>query len=180
MKYYKKLCGKHIYLSPMNVEDAEQYVTWLSNAEMTDRLGQTANVIGLESEKEWIAKNSSEKEFAIVLNDSDLLIGNCGFNWTDPVKRSGEIGIFIGDKENRGKGYGAEAVRLLLEFGFNVLNLHSICLTCFSFNGEAAACYKKCGFSEAGRKREASFCNGKYCDVIIMDILENEFRKEIN
>lgn len=176
MKYFKKLAGKYVYLSPMNAEDAEKYVAWLSSAETTDGLGQTANVVSLESEKEWIAKNSSGKEFAIVLNENDALIGNCGFNWTDPAKRSGEIGIFIGDKENRGKGYGSEAIALLLEFGFNVLNLHSVSLNFYSFNEQAAACYKKCGFREAGRKREAYFCNGKYHDILTMDILEDEYR----
>jgi len=176
MKYYKKLCGKHIYLSPMSVEDAEKYTEWFSNAEMTDGLGQTANVTSVESEKEWITKNSSSREFAIVLNESDTLIGNCGFNWINTTARSAEIGIFIGDRENRGKGYGSEAVGLLLEFGFNVLNLHSTGLNLFSFNEEAAACYKKCGFKEAGRRRESYFCNGKYYDTILMDILENEFR----
>ena len=176
MKYFKKLCGKHVYLSPMNTEDAEQYAAWLNSAEITDRLGQTANVVSLESEKEWISKNNTGKQFAVILQETDTLIGSCGLNRSDPVRRAGEIGIFIGDPENRGRGYGTETVQLLLEFAFNVLNLHSVGLNFFSFNVQAEACYKKCGFRETGRRREAYFCNGTYYDVVMMDILEDEYR----
>lgn len=73
------------------------------------------------------------------------------------------------------KGYGTEAIRLLLDYGFNYMNLHSVKLELMSFNERALKCYKKCGFKETGRIRENRFINGNYYDTITMDILEREF-----
>lgn len=91
------------------------------------------------------------------------------------MNRTATLGIFIEDKEYLSKGYGTEAIRLLLDYGFNYMNLHSIKLHLMSFNERALKCYKKCGFKETGRIRENRFINGKYYDTIAMDILESEF-----
>ncbi|MDO7205773.1 GNAT family protein [Paraclostridium bifermentans] len=61
----------------------------------------------------------------------------------------------MGDKDNWGNGYGKEALSLLLDFGFNLLNLNNIVLKVYSFNKQAIKCYSKIGFKEAGRLREA-------------------------
>lgn len=87
------------------------------------------------------------------------------------------MGIFIGEKDYLSKGYGTEAIRLILDFGFNYMNLHNIKLELISFNERALKCYKKCGFVETGRTRENVFVNGKYYDTISMDILSNEFNE---
>ncbi|HJJ12661.1 MAG TPA: GNAT family N-acetyltransferase [Clostridiaceae bacterium] len=85
------------------------------------------------------------------------------------------LGIFIGDEDFRNNGYGSEVIKLLLEYGFRYLNLHSIKLDLLSCNERAHKCYLKCGFKDAGRTRENVFVNGKYYDKLHMDILENEF-----
>ncbi len=174
MKYFKKLVGERIYLSPMNVEDARQYVEWLSDFRTTDGIGTSCKMTNIEAEIEWI-KNNIDYQFAIVNLENDELIGNCGIMRINNIDRCAEVGIFIGDEENRNKGYGAEALRLLLDYGFNYLNLHNIRLGVKSFNERAIACYKKVGFKEYGRRREAYFLNGKYYDNVFMDILDREF-----
>lgn len=181
MKYFKKLEGERIYLSPISIEDAEIYVKWLSDRSVTDGIGGTKNLGNIEGEKAWIAKclEEGKKNFAIVLKENDKLIGNCGLDGFDNVARSATLGIFIGDEEYRGNGYGAEAIKLLLEYGFNTLNLHNICLGVFSFNERAIACYKKVGFKEYGRRHECYFLDGKYHDRIEMEILEDDYRDKI-
>jgi len=82
----------------------------------------------------------------------------------------------IGEVEHHGKGYGTEAVRLVLDFGFNTLNLNNITLSVHEDNNAGIACYKKLGFKEYGRRRECFFKNGKNIDVIYMDILAREFK----
>ena len=86
------------------------------------------------------------------------------------------LGIFIGDENYRNKGYGTEAIRLILEFGFKYLNLHSIRLDFLAINERAHKCYLKCGFKDTGKSREQIFLNGKYYDRSHMDILEHEFQ----
>ena len=108
---------------------------------------------------------------------NDKLIGNCGFNEIDYKHRKAEIGLFIGDENNRSKGYGKEILKLLLDYGFNYLNLHSINLNVMDFNPRAIRCYEKCGFKEYGRRRKCKFINGKYYDSVCMDILKEEFNE---
>ena len=180
MKYLKKISGKNVYLSPISLEDVGIYTKWLNDMEITDRINKSCFVTNEVSEKAWIENSLSNRlsNFAIINIENDKLIGNCSFNKIDQISRTATIGIFIGDKENRGKGYGSEALKLLLNFGFNYLNLNNIDLHVFSFNENAIACYKKVGFKEYGRRHSAYFCNGKYHDVIYMEILSNEFKGE--
>ena len=180
MKYYKKLIGERIYLSPVSIEDAEKYVEWFCDFKMTDGINKSSSLVTIEAEREWIENTlkNNELNFAIVNLENDELIGNCGFTNISYKNRIGEVGIFIGEEAKRSNGYGAESLRLLLDFGFNYLNLHSIMLAVMSFNERAIACYKKAGFKEAGRLRDNYFLNGKYYDVVYMDILEDEFEGE--
>ena len=179
MRYFKKLVGERIYLSPMNIEDAEKYIEWFSDFRTTDGIGSSSKLMTIEAEREWIESNNKKQEynFAIVDLETDQLIGNCGIDRINAKDRKATLGVFIGEEENRGKGYGAEALKLLLDYGFNYLNLHNIELSVMAFNERAIACYKKVGFKEVGRRRESYFLNGKYYDHIMMDILDREFEE---
>lgn len=178
MKYFKKLVGDKIYLSPRNIEDAEIYAKWINDFEVTDYTGYSSKVMDIEGEKEYLsstAKKTNSMPFAIVKQENDELIGTAGFDKLDYINRVGTIGIMIGEQENREKGYGTETINLLLDFGFNYLNLNNINLYVMEFNPRAIACYKKCGFKEMGRRRKTVFLNGKYYDKLYMDILKEEF-----
>ena len=176
MKYFKKLLGDRIYLSPRSCEDAEKFTEWLNDFQITDYTGRSAQLMTLEAEKKYLEeKNNPEATFAIVTIDENKMIGTIGLEQINWINRTAVLGVFIGDKEYLSKGYGTEAIRLILDFGFNYLNLHSIKLNVMSFNERALKCYKKCGFKETGRARESKFINGKYYDTISMDILSNEF-----
>ena len=178
MKYFKKLVGDKIYLSPRNIEDAEIYVKWINDFEVTDFTGYSSKIMDIEGEKEYLnstARKTNNISFAIVKQENDELIGTAGFDKLDYINRVATLGIMIGEQENRDKGYGAETINLLLDFGFNYLNLNNINLYVMEFNPRAIACYKKCGFKEMGRRRKTVFLNGKYYDKLYMDILKEEF-----
>lgn len=171
MKYYKKLVGHKVYLSPMCMEDAETYTKWLNDPLVTENLGMPSNLVSVPGEKDWISKNSQGTQFAIVKTETDQLIGNCGFNAVNQIHQCAEVGIFIGDEENRNNGYGSEAMSLLVDFGFNYLNLNNIMLKVYAFNDRAINCYKKAGFKEIGRRRQAYYLKGKHHDQIFMDVI---------
>ena len=171
MKYFKKIVGERLYLSPMNVEDAENYVNWLNSRNVSDNLGMTASVVRVPGEKEYIeSKKSNDYDFSIVLND-DTLIGNISLMDVDNVSGKATLGVFIGDESNRNKGYGTEAIKLLVDYGFNILRLHNIDLKVFDFNEGAIKSYEKAGFKEYGRRHESYFLDGKYHDEICMEII---------
>ena len=109
--------------------------------------------------------------------DDDKMIGTVSLEDINHINRCATLGIFIGDKDFRGKGYGTEAIKLVLEYGFKYLNLKNVKLDLMEFNERALKCYKKCGFKEYGRRRNCKFINGKYYDSIAMDILAEEFKE---
>ena len=103
------------------------------------------------------------------------MIGSVSLEKIDWKDRNATLGIMIGEEEYRSKGYGTEAIRLILEYGFKYLNLQNIKLDLMEFNERALKCYQKCGFKEYGRRRKCKYINGKYYDTISMDILAEEF-----
>lgn len=177
MSGIRKVSGSHVYLAPMAVEDAPLYVRWLNDPEIAVYLNAFSVTIGLEREQEFLAQSLREQrpEFGIRLVADDRLIGNCGIVNIDQVNRKAEIGIFIGERDLLGQGYGREAVMLLLDYGFNILNLNNIYLRPYSFNTRAIRCYEACGFKQAGRLREAKIINGEKYDELLLDILASEF-----
>jgi len=177
MPYYRKLTGERLYLSPFDADDTEiytQWAQWMNDRAVADNYGGHHNLVSLAGAKKTLEELKGCR-FAIVLLDGDVLIGHISLHDIDHLNRHAFIGIFIGEEEHRGKGYGAEAIRLVLEYGFKTMNLHSILLSVIADNAAAIACYKKAGFREAGRRREYKFKDGKYIDVIYMDLLEHEF-----
>lgn len=180
MKYFKKLEGKNIYLAPMMVEDAKTYCKWMNDSRVTDGINKTKDVITLENEIEYITESNKQGKyfFGIVKKENDELIGSCSLHQVDWSNRSAVVGIQIGEETARGKGYGQEVLKVLLNYGFNELGFHNIQLGVYSFNEQAIACYKKVGFKEAGRTREVRWHDGKWYDAITMDILDREFNKE--
>ena len=180
MQYFKKLLGDNLYLSPKDVseEEIEKFTEWMNDFEVTDYTGRTGYITTLSGEKEYLedsAKNTDNRTFDIIELNNNKLIGTVGLEHINWIARSAVLGIFIGDSDYRNNGYGTEAIKLLLEYGFKYLNLHSIRLDLLSANERAHKCYLKCGFKDAGKSREEIFLNGKYYDKLHMDILENEF-----
>ena len=175
MKYFKKLVGDRIYLSPRNSEDVEIFTEWLDDFETTDFLGKSGLLTTLNEEREYLENNTPEASFAIVTLENNKIIGTVSLEKINHINRCATLGIFIGNKKFRSKGYGTEAIKLILEYGFKYLNLQNIKLDLMEFNGRALKCYQKCGFKEYGRRRKCKYIDGKYYDSISMDILAEEF-----
>jgi len=106
-------------------------------------------------------------------------IGNVDLHDIDARNRTAELGIIIGEKDARGRGLGTEAVRLACDYGFHVLELHSIMLLTFGWNIAGQKAYTKAGFRECGRRREARYFAGRYWDDITYDLLREEFESPV-
>ena len=177
MRYYPKIIGERLYLSPTNAGDEEQYVKWMNDKAVAVNFSQYKVVVASKNELKWLFEPGNDvHRYAIVLADGDVMIGSISLHNIDHLNRNAFIGIFIGEEEHRGKGYGAEAIRLILGFGFNTLNLNNIMLSVDADNIAGIKCYKNVGFSEAGRRREWKFMEGKYVDVLFMDMLAREYK----
>ena len=114
--------------------------------------------------------------FGIETLESGELIGLISLEDVSWISRHGFVGMFaIFNDEYRGKGYGRDAMIVLLDVAFSVLDLHNVSLWVGDFNDHAIGLYTKIGFSRCGTLREMAFRNGKRYNVVIMDILKPEF-----
>ncbi len=172
MKYFKKLEGEHVYISPMNIDDAEIFTKWLNDPKITQFLTIHNSLVSISGEKDYV-ENFCKEEFhmSIIKKENDELIGNIGLDAIDYKNGTAELGIFIGDEENLSKGYGSEAIKLLTDYAFKELRLHSIMLRTYDINERAQKAYQKCGFKEFGRWHESLYRDGKYHDVIYMELI---------
>ena len=177
-KYLKTLIGDNIYFSPISLDDIEEYTEMINDIKVSVGLGSVSytNITDFESEKEFLTSIKKGKMFAVRLLENDELLGNIGFNSLDMVNRNGALGVLIGNPKYQRKGYGTEALKLILDYGFSFLNLRNISLNVFEYNKPAYNLYKKIGFKEVGRLRKAVEIMGKTYDIIIMDMLKEEFQ----
>lgn len=132
----------------------------------------------LESEEKWYESMADSKDsysFAIEDLKTGLYIGGCGINNIDWKNSVVTIGIFIGNKDYLSKGYGTDAMKVLVKFIFDEMNINKIKLNVYSFNARAIRCYEKCGFKKEGILRQEIFREGKYYDEIVMGILRKEY-----
>jgi len=102
-------------------------------------------------------------------------IGQCALFQFDQVARTCELGITIGDKDYWGRGYGREAVGLLLDYGFRFHNLRRVFLSVNGNNERAICAYRACGFEEEGRLRDHVWNDNTYVDLVYMGILREEW-----
>ena len=106
------------------------------------------------------------------------LIGHISLKGVRSINRSASVSIAIYGENNRGKGFGTDAMKVLLKIGFDYLNLHRIGLNVFATNPRAIHVYEKVGFTKVGEMRHTDYVNGKYVNDVAMDILEDEWREK--
>ncbi len=173
-----KINGNRIHLAPIDTADLDIYIRWLNDIETYVFLDIAPMVINKLTEQEYLdnALKNGEQVFGIRLNSDQRLIGNCGLINIDHINRKAELGIFLAEQNCLSQGLGSEAIALLLDYGFNILNLNSVFLRCYEYNKRALRCYEKCGFKLTGRWRQAKIINGRKYDDLLMDVLAEEFQ----
>ncbi len=129
----------------------------------------------------WFEKDSEEKDetvfqFLIRTLQDERLIGFVGLWDVEWNHGDAEVGIGIGDRESWGKGYGTDAMRVILRYGFTELNLKRITLGVFDYNTRAIRSYEKAGFIHEGRMRKAVYRDGSRMDIVYMGILREEWQ----
>ncbi len=174
--------GELVALGPLREEHLPLYTRWMNEFDTTSRLGMAPRPFTVEQESAWFDKAASDTgppTFTIYERATWRPIGNCGLHVIDTTNHRTDLGIMIGEPDARGKGYGTEAMRLLLDYAFTILGMHNVMLTVYAFNVPAIRSYEKVGFREFGRRRESQWHNGRYWDTIYMDILASEFESPV-
>lgn len=129
----------------------------------------------LQAEFDSQAGSGGRNGSSFAIEADGKLIGQCALFRFDDVAHTAELGITIGDKAYWGKGYGTDATKVLLDYGFRLRNLHKIYLTVLGNNARAIRSYQKCGFVEEGRWRKHVWNDGFYTDLVCMGILREDY-----
>jgi RimJ/RimL family protein N-acetyltransferase len=179
------IIGYRIRFRAVERGDLPTFVTWLNDPEVQQGI-MIHHPFSQAEEENWyeemIKHPIDEHVMGIEVRETEpeageeqwKLIGSLAFNEIDWRNRAAEFGIMIGDKKYWNRGYGTEAVLLLVNHGFNTLNLNRIFLRVFENNPRAIRAYEKAGFVHEGKLRQAEFRDGKYIDVLMMSRLKDE------
>lgn len=171
--------GQLVKLRAYKEEDIEKATVYINDEEVKKLMDSTIPFPMTKwQEEEWIRSRKANTDFTYDFAIEDLktgkYIGGCSINECDVKNRTCVVGIMIGDKEYWGKGYGSDALKVLIKFIFEEVNMNKIKLNVFSFNNRAIACYKKVGFKEEGILKKEIYRNGKYYDEIIMAMFKDD------
>src|SRR5215207_1194559 len=171
--------GEKIILRPYRLSDLEPLLEG-ANEPTGHKLTGTQTTFTRDDVERYLqrqiaADDDSRASFMIALPDDSRPVGEVVINQIDHVNNNANIRIAIFSPQDYGGGYGSEAMRLMVDYGFRTLKLHRIELDVFTFNPRAVHVYEKIGFKREGLLREVMFYDGEYHDAIIMSILEREW-----
>ncbi len=169
--------GSTVRLAVFDPEkDAEIWTHWNHDSEYSRLLSDDPAYQWTPKQiKGWMEKEKDSYFFVIRNLADDRLIGTIGLDGFDWAARHAWVGIGLGERDFWGKGYGTDAMRVLLRYAFQELNLNRVNLNVFEYNERAQKSYLKCGFTEEGRLRQVMLREGRRWDIIFMGILKSEW-----
>lgn len=173
--------GARIRLAAFRPEDAEIAVRWTEDSEYQRQVDTDyARPSTAQEQAEMLNSRRSPNSvnFALRTLDGDCLIGFVTLHSIEWNNQSGVLSIGIGEAEYRGKGLGGEALKLILNYAFNELNLYRVGLDVISTNERALRAYRKAGFKEEGRLRASVYRDGQRADRVLMSVLRDEWRPD--
>ncbi len=159
-----------IYLRPIKPEDTDLVVKW-RNSEAVRKRFIYQKLFTRQSHENWIenmVNTGKVVQMIICLTTNDLPVGSVYIRDIDPVHHKGEYGIFIGEENQRGKGIGTRAARLMMQYAFEEMKLHRLFLRVFADNTQAISSYEKAGFVREAYLKDDVYIDGQYRDIVLM------------
>ena len=173
------ITGNKIYLREVRQSDINQtYCQWLNDPEVNRYLETRFIPQSTESISQFVASKTGNNEMllAICCAKNDCHIGNIKLGPINWVHRYGDVSLFIGDKNYWGKGIASEAIELLTDFAFRVLNMHRLKADAYDKNIGSIRAFEKCGYVREGILRKQYYSDGKYVDTVLLGILQEEYQ----
>ena len=174
MKEYK---DEHagIYLRIMTYADTELIVNWRNSDAVRKNFIYQA-LFTVESHENWIktmVETGKVVQMIICECGTDRPVGSVYVRDIDKTHQKAEYGIFIGEEDARKKGYGTAAAKLMIRYCFEELGLHRLFLRVYADNAQAIRSYEKAGFEKEAFLREDVCIDGRFCDIVLMGILNH-------
>jgi RimJ/RimL family protein N-acetyltransferase len=172
------IVGQNVGLRGLRREDMNDYRRWLDNPNVTHFMEsgwRPANDRDLEEIYRASTEASDTVAFAIVDKEAGGTVGCCGLYAIQWICRRADFRIISGEPSAWNKGFGSEAARLTVAYGFDKLNLETIYLGVNTENKGAIKSYENAGFVREGVRRKLIYRNGRYYDALMMSILREEY-----
>jgi len=171
------LRGDKVTLRPARENDAEHFVRWFADMEVTRHLA-TRMAITLQQELEFLKRvGESKDDVWWVIDVADQAIGATGIHAINWLDANGTTGIVIGEKASWGKGYATEAMRLRTRYAFRELNLHKLMTEVDAGNEASRKALQRNGYRTVGIRREQTFREGKWRDRWLGEVLRADWEK---
>jgi RimJ/RimL family protein N-acetyltransferase len=173
------LIGECVYLRPIETGDLPLIRKWANDPEIRRLTGEALPMsqAGADDFLDKVRKDRDRVWFVVVLQENDRVIGEAGLLRMFQAWRTTDLTLIIGEKDAWGKGYGTEAILLLLDYAFGYLSFHRVAIGVVGFNDRALRFYEKVGFRKEGVQRDGYYYDHAHHDFVMMSILEDEFRQ---
>lgn len=179
-RYYKEyLVGKKVVLRPSVESDIYYLLKWYNDGELNKLAGWSSSKVTASKLKYNMSRSFGYDPMNLMIdNENSMPIGTIQLYNIDEQNKNCNLGIRIGDREHWGRGYGEDAINVLLKYAFYNLDMYRVNLKVYEYNTRAYKCYLKCGFKDEGRTRKSAFIDGAYYDEVVMGILKDDFLNE--
>ena len=176
---HKEIRGEKIILRQQREEDAEYFAYWFNQPLIMFQCGFTEPT-DKEAELRYITEyHRSDDSVWFTITDIDgSVIGETGLLRMFPAWHCTDLTIIIPDPEKQNKGYGTEAIRLMLDMAFNEYGMNRVSIGVVGLNTDALEFYQKVGFRQEGMQEQGYYYDGEYSDFIMMRILREEWQLE--
>ena len=171
------LYGELCYLRPVEMVDIEKMRDWRLSEDVSYYF-PSFEPIGLQKQKEWMTRmfeDDTSYYFIICDKGSGASVGVIFLTDIDRLNQNAEFGYYLGDKKYQGAGVAIEAELLLLNYAFNIQNMHKVYCESLDYNKKVLSIHSKFGFKNDGIKRDHIYKNGKWNNIVVMSVIRKEF-----
>ncbi len=175
--------SKNLIIRETVFDDCRYFAEWENRPEVTEFFTMDEGRSYEQVVTEFVRYNldPTKMQFTITLKPEDKPIGKVYLSRINAAEDSLDITrVYIANPENRGKGYGEETLRLILEYAFINLHMERVTIDHFEGNKIAAALYEKIGFTNEGLMRHAGKKNGKYVNLQLKSMLRAEYYDKLH
>ncbi len=175
------IAGEHVILRAFEREDGERCYRWMNDPSIVRTL-KTRYPIAFQNEIEWLERamhaSATERHFAIERKDDRTHIGNASIHDIDWVSRTASFGLFVGEPSAWNRGFGGDAVRTLVRFAFDEMNLQKLRINVFEYNERAKHVLETQGFVQEARLRREFYREGTYHDLLVFSAFRDPLPQE--
>lgn len=173
--------GRKLLLRPFRVEDLERLHAYVNDFDVTLPSATLPVPISaglVVAGHEGTIAGYANDAVAFAIEAANRFIGTCALQHFDPIARTCEMRIIIADRAFWARGFGREAIDLLLGYAFRQHNIHRVWLNVLGNNPRASRCFAACQFVEEGRLRQHIWNDGEYVDQVYMGLLRSDWQKQ--